>query len=448
MKNLRNHKILEQSILGFELEFYSNKSRKEVAKEISNAVKKRVIVADKYHSDIDITTLPNTFKLEPDFSGGMKMMELVTEPMGYYEAMGALSKVLAWMRKNAWTDEKCAFQFSLSFDKMKYVLREKLEGINRLKFVLDFDEDFVYERFPARKNSKYARSIKQVMPVNKFVFNDRINSVHKENYKVPYTKYYGVNFSKLSSGYVEFRYIGGRSYEKKHTQIREIIDYGIGQIYSTLENPAFDDGNTEKLRIILREHKKVVSSFSDPETFQINYPNVHVFVDLRGDLEVLKTYWVHIRERLFNLIVNCGMKKGLLNYDADVGKYQLKDSVVTKSFDLVGMEVFDSKIGGNISGCDLYRCVVSNAHITDSNLYAGNIVTKSKIINTPIHLYNECKDCYIDNKKLLINGKIEGGVIRSGDIAATANVSKETEIIDQLVQGDKGDKPGLALGVK
>jgi hypothetical protein len=440
------HDIFAQSVLGFEMEFYSNKSRKEVAKEIGSLVKKNVVVADKYHSEVALGS--GTWKLEPDFSGGMKMMELVTEPMGYYEAMGVLSKVTSWMRKNAWTDEKCAFQFSLSFDKMKYKLREKLEGINRLKFVLDFDEEFVYERFPARKNSKYARSIKQVMPINKFVFNDRVNAVHKENYRVPDTKYYGVNFSKLSSGYVEFRYMGGRSYEKKYTQIREIIDYGIGQIYSTLENPFFDDANTEKLRIILREHKKVVSSFSDPETFQINYPNVHVFVDLRGELEVLKTYWVHIREQLFNLIVNCGMKKGLLNYDADVGKYQLKDSVVTKSFDLVGMEVFDSKIGGNVSGCDLYRCVISNAHITDSNLYAGNIVTKSKVINTPIHLYNECKDCYIDNKKLLINGKIEGGVIRSGDIAATANVSKETEIIDQLVQGEKGDKPGLALGIK
>jgi len=439
------HSILNQSVIGFEFELYSNKSRDDVAKEISKLVKKKVTVADKYHSEVQ------GWRLEPDFSGGMKMMELVTEPMGYYEAMGTLNKILEWIRKNGWTDEKSAFQFSASFDKYKFNLRNKLEHIDKLKFILDFDEDYVYERFPKRKNSKYARTIKQIMPVNKFVFNDTIRQIHKENYTVPDTKYYGINFSKLSNGYIETRYLGGRGYERKTREITEVIQYVITRIYNALAEPVYTEANVDQLRRILRDHKKVVSSFSDPTTFQINYPNIMVFVDLKGDLEVLKTFWTHIREQLFNLVVRCGMKRGMLNYDADVGKYQLKDAVITKSFDLTNMEVFDSKIGGNIHECDLYRCVINNAHITSSNLYSGNMVTNAKIIDTPIHLYNECTNCYIDNKKLLINGKVEGGVIRSGEIAPTATVSKSTEIIDQLLKGENkggafGDKDGGKFG--
>lgn len=438
------HTVLEQAVLGMEYEFYSNKSRDQVAKELTKLVKKDVKVAEKYHSEMEVGG--GKWKLEPDFSGGIKMMELVTEPMGYYEAIATMTKIMAWIRKNGWTDDKSAFQFSLSFDPFKYTLRDKLENINKLKFILDFDEEFIYERFPKRRNSKYARSIKQIMPVNKFVFNDAVTQINKANYKLPDSKYYGMNFSKLSKGYIEARYLGGRSYEKKTKEIIEIIQYVLSRVYDSLENPDYSDMNVEHLRRILRDHKKVVSSFSDPNTFHIKYPNIMLFVDLKGDIEVLKTFWVHVREQLFNLIVNCGMKKGMLNYDADIGKYQLKDGIITKAFDLTDMEVFDTKIGGNVDGCDLYRCVITNAHITNSNLYSGNIVTKSKIIDTPIHLYNECTDCYIDNKNKLINGKITGGVIRSGEIAPTAKVSRHTEIIDQLLAGEKNSKDGGKFG--
>jgi hypothetical protein len=46
-------------------------------------------------------------------------------------------------------------------------------------------------------------------------------------YKVPNDKYYGVNFTKIPQGYIEFRYLGNRDYQKKIKDIREIIDYII-----------------------------------------------------------------------------------------------------------------------------------------------------------------------------------------------------------------------------
>lgn len=435
--NLANQKILQGIMIGFEYEFYSNKTRKEIGKELGSILKKKILVGDVYHSETPVG--PNTWKIEPDFSGGVRMNELITEPMPYHEAIATMTKVLTWIRSNGWTDEKCAMHINMSFDEFKIDLKNKMQFVNKLKFILGFDEEFIYQRFPKRKNSIYARSINQVIPINKFVFTENITHIHKENYELPSDKYYGINFSKLSKGYFEVRYCGGRGYEKKTLDLIEIIDYIGVFTYNVLQNNySYTDIELSRLKNVIKEHKKVVKSFSDMESFFYNYPNIKLFVDLKGEPQILKTYWNNLRERLFDLIINCGVRKGLINYDSDVGKYQIKDAIIQKAFPIEGMEIFDSKIQGNIISCDLYRCVINNAHIIDSNLYSGNIVQKAKIINTPIHSYNEAHNCYIDNKKKIINGKVEGGIIRSGEIGPLAKVSKETEIIERQLNGGKG----------
>ena len=443
--NLEEQKILGSLVIGIEFEFYSNRARPEIAKEIGYLVRKKIKVGEIYHSETPVGK--NTWKLEPDFSGGVKMNELITEPMPYYEAISAMVKILGWIRDNGWTDEKCALHVNLSFDQFKAKLPVKLGAINKLKFILGFNEQMIYDKFPKRKNSIYARSINQIVPINKFVFNDNITQIHKENYELPNEKYYGINFVKLANGYFEIRYLGGRGYEKKVHDIISIVNYiGIYTYNTLMDNNSYSDNDLAKLKSVIKEQKKVVASFSDLDSFLINYPNIRVLIDLKGDREILKTFFFQIREKLFDLIMNCGMRRGLLNYDADVGKYQLKDAVMTKAFPLQGLEVFDSKIQGNIIDCDLYRCVITNAHIINSNLFAGNIVSKTKIVSSPFFMYNKAISCYIDNKKKIVGGTVDAGIIRSGDISATAKISKETEIIDPEIKGGDKSKDGKDKG--
>lgn len=445
--NMQDQKILNGVVLGFEFEFYSNKTKEEISREVGRLVKKKIKVGEMYHSETVIGE--NVWKVEPDFSGGIRMNELITEPMPYQEAIACMYKVLGWIKENGWTDEKCAVHANISYDKFKLLdMRNKIEGINRLKFVLGFDEEFVYSRFPKRKTSIYARSINSIFPTNKFVFANDVSTIHKENYELPSEKYFGINFSKLSKSYIEVRYMGGRGYEKKSHEIKEITDYVAIFTYNVLENDSYTPTEISKLKNAMKDFKKVVTSFSDIDSFFLNYPNIRLLVDLKGDYEILKTFWPKIREKLFDLIVRCGMRRGMLNYDADVSRYQIKDAILTKAFPIRGMEVFDCKIQtGNVLECDLYRCEITNAHILDCNLYAGNKVNKSKIINTPFHTYNEATDCYIDNKQHIINGKVERGIIRSGEIGPTAQISKETEVIQAILDGkDNKDMPGKQGG--
>ena len=107
---------LNASVIGFEFEFFSNMIRGRIVDSLSKLLGKKVILSSKYHSKIPVSS--EVFKLEPDYSGGSKMNELITGPMPYSEAIPVLIKVLRWIDENGWTNDKCAFQFSISFDKL------------------------------------------------------------------------------------------------------------------------------------------------------------------------------------------------------------------------------------------------------------------------------------------------------------------------------------------
>ncbi len=439
MLNLDYRHILSALNVGLEIEFYSKLSRKEIARLLGPHIKKKIIPSNAFHGKTEVSQ--HKFKVEADYSGGIYMNEIITGVMPYEEARIVLIRILNWINKNGWTDERTAIQFNISFDKSKIDLVGNIESINRLKYVLGFDEKYVYERFPKRRNNIYARSINQVYPTNRFIYNDRPIEPNPNHYHLPGDKYYGINFAKVAKGYLEVRYMGGRGYEKKLKEILEIISYTGLFTYDVLQSPnTYSVAETTTLNRILREYKKVVTSFSDLEAFFYNYPNIKISVDLKTHIEVLKTYWTTIRDKLFDLIVMSGLKKGKLNYDADVAKFQLKDAICRKAFPLDGMEIFDSKLQGNITNCDLYNCEIRNAHLLDCNLYRNNKVSKSRIITTPIHYNNETTDCFIDNRRYIINGVVDMGIIRSGEVGALAKISSDTEIIQGAVSYLAGEE--------
>lgn len=427
-------KEFEHAIIGIEIEMYSKLPRQDIAKQLSALLKKRVEVRRQYHSKVKA----DTWKLEPDFSGGILMHELVSPPMPYYEAIMCLTRILAWMRGAAWTDEKCAFQFNISFNKKRANLKTPIEGVNRLKFVLGFDEEYVYRRFPKRKNSVYARSISTIIPNNKFQTSEDTNtSANPANYELPYDKFYGINFTKLPYGYLEFRYLGGKSYEKKPIEIREVIEYSVRFLHDTLQhNEEYTQNDIARLRIAMAQHKKASRPFLDPEEFLVAYPNLKVFCNLSGDIQTLKTYWVEIREKLFELIVKCGVRTGYFNYDSEVGRYQLKEAYIPTAFALIGMELIDCRIRGNVAACDLYGCVVAGSHIASSRIREGCEVTDSKILTSPIFSGSRVTACYIDNRDSAVSGRIERSVIRSGDVTKAAEII-DCELVYKLIGAAK-----------
>jgi hypothetical protein len=455
MSNLeQKYEILSSSKVGIEFEFFSELKPNSASRDISRALGKKVVVPTvikglgqeekgNYHSDLEPTS--TLFKLERDFSGGKDMYEMITGPLAYEEARIIIIKMLQWIKEKGWTDSKCAIHLNVSFNDFKAKLRSPLINLNVLKFILGFDENFIYSRFPNRKDSVYAKSIDDFYPASRFIFFDTPESIDRNDYIVPHEKYYGVNFTKLPKNYLELRYLGGEKYENKTFKILEILDYFISKLYSTLQQgDSYTPDEKEKLYKTLKAQKKVVQTFSDPEKFLLTYPDLLVTVDMRGDIEVLKAFWTVLRDKLFSLIVDSGLRKGHFNLDTDMSMSQLRDGVMKKANHIQGMELFDCEISGTIIDTDLYRCKIDSSRLNKCKLLETNDLDGCKVENTTVMPGNTLKNCYVNNPQEVIDGKMLGGVIRKGIIGKNAEISSYTLIVDAKGGNDKKDTESLS----
>ena len=172
-KNYTEEHILNSSLIGIEFEFFSKIKIEKIAKLLAKKLNKRVVIplaitelgsdlTPKYHSPIK--TSGNIFKLEPDFSGGREMFELITGPLEYSEAKKIIGEVFEWIEEFGYTTDKASIHINVSFDKRKIQHTVKIENLNVLKFVLSFDESQIYKDFPHREHSVYAKSIKNIIP--------------------------------------------------------------------------------------------------------------------------------------------------------------------------------------------------------------------------------------------------------------------------------------------
>lgn len=428
MANLLSNDFFYSAKLGFEFEFFSNLNRNEIADSLGKTLGKKILLFSKYHSGFKPTK--DIFKLEPDYSGGSKMTEFITGPLPYFEAIAILIKTLKWIDTYGYTDKKCAFQFGVSVDTSIFPEVPPVSQLNPLKFILGFDENVIYKRFPERMGSLYAKSIKRILPANKFVDPSNISFIDKNLFEVPVEKNMGINFTKLQDGYFEVRYLGGKDYQKKYSSIKEILDYIITYTVQTLKfNNTFSDNDLKILKMFLAEIYKNSATFIDPDTFQKNYPHLNIMVDLKSDPQIVRTFFLTIREILYDIIVENGIKEGMINYDSSLGKFQLKDVKTTRAYLLKDYDILNSEISGNILDCRLFSCDLNDCAIEDCDLITNNEIKRSKIMYSDIMFSNVVHETYIDNKEKEINCEVFGGIIRSGYIGKLATISPETEIV-------------------
>ena len=139
---------IHSSKIGFEFEFFSNENLRSLRRiDLSQALNTEAIrIEEKAHSGF--TPTENTFKLEPDNSGGTGMIELVTGPLPFVEAKLAMAKTLKWIRENGKTNERCSIHINIAFDGKKLGPIVNMSKLDVGKFVLNFDENKVYEAFP------------------------------------------------------------------------------------------------------------------------------------------------------------------------------------------------------------------------------------------------------------------------------------------------------------
>ncbi len=414
------------SKIDFTFEFFSNKNVKETKKSLINLLNKKIYLKDKNHNDF--LSRDNAFKMIPNYLGVPGMIGLSTGLLSFVEAKLILSKVLKWIKKNGSTTARCSLGVKISFDTEKLGHNVNISKLNIGKFILNFDEDKVYDAFPERKDTIYAKSIKLVMPFSG-TGQSSLDNTMWSNYMFVNDKYYGIDFTNIGKGYIDFKYLGGKGYEKKYIDILSNIEYFIVSVYEVLSNPIYSKEDLKKLDDFLVKYKTMIQAYKSYDAFKKEFPKISLMIDLKTHSQNINMYYPKIRERVFDLLTKSGMKEGLINYDSDSGKIQIKDVTLMQCFEIRGIDIFECKIRGNIKHCDIFNSEITDSLVFESNIFGMSECEDSNIKDSYISKNVEVSNCYVSGTKGVFSGNMKGGIFKEGRATKFATFSDNTEIV-------------------
>jgi len=425
MLNEANKDILLKAFCGIEFEFYSNYDVETTAKMVGEVLGRKIRVEEKAHSDF--VPSDREFKMEPDLSGGAGLIEMVTGALPYSDARLTIIKMLEWIKVNGYTTDRAGIHLNVSFDK-KYVGSNFITHMNTLKFILDFKEDQVYKFFPQRKDLVYAKSIKYILPKNE-LFNFDENHISKQQFKYPDTKYYGVNFLKQNDGYLEFRYLGGKDYEKKASTILHLLDNFLIQLWNACQNSDLTELNRLELRRIMAKMKPIYALYKDHRHFD-RFKNINFTLDLKNHGETIDMFWDQIKYQVIALITQGGLTEGHINYDTDRSKVQVADGKLLGAHGLSNYEFVDCEFRGEAKYSDFYRCKIEGSDVDGCSLYQSSSVKDSKIKSCYTHSSVAAENCYVFGTDSIFKGKMKGGIFREGNYSEKTAQFDGTEIVN------------------
>jgi hypothetical protein len=412
------------SLVSLEIDFYSKETEPSVRMQLASTTSRKVLRSDILMEPI----LPNFdfLKLEQMHS---KKYRLTSGFLPYSEARLLAYKIFDWIKENGKTTWDCDFSFSLMFNDFGILGTPNVSRLNILKMILHYPEEQVYERFPERKNYPRSKSIKNIYPSSKFYI-DTPSSLSSNSFTFPLRKYYGIDFTSLDNGSLRFRYLGGTDYQDKIEKCFEVIDLSIDCLRHCIANPSLTSAEKDSLESILQSNQKIVNAYSSAVALKENFPDITLMTDLTTNMQIVDTMYPYIRDRVFKLLSESRMTRGFINYDSDQGKLQIKDTVIENAYLLEGIDIFDSKVTGNICNCDVFSTEIRDSDIFMSNLFNRSRAYNSFFDNSYLNNNSSLVDCDIMGTNTIVSGKVDGGRLISGRIVShQAKISDMTEII-------------------
>ena len=440
---------LKLSQIGFEFEFYMKdlsfyKTLELLNKELDPI---RVHGFRSYHSDFKPDS--KNFKIEPDLSGGSNMVELVTGLLQYNDAKYFLIKILKFIQNYGYTNEKCAIHFNISFKDEEMDLRD----LNILKLILNTNEEELYRYYPSRKGNIYAKSVKNIIPFKQYdFFNVPIQSV-SNSLKLPNDKYFGINFLNInnekSSQRIEYRYLGGKDYELNVGNVVYFLDRFIIDVWNSID-ASFTENDANILEDYLEDNIDKWKSFSKYDNFIVEYPKIQIQIDQQFNYDLVNSYFPRIFNKLFDLVQSTEeLSDCIVNFVTTTQTMEIVDAQIKSNFTLKNYELINCQIKDGIyESCTFVGCEIDNIQVERSEINDTE-VNNSKILSCRVENSN-LNDCFFMNG--FLNGNMERGVFRSGELGPFASISPETKIVDAYdsffdtkfdTRQGKGDKKGI-----
>lgn len=418
--------LFEKSLLRITAEFESKKTLSSASSALSKEIKRKVS-----------KDLPESYNVQLN-KGEDDVFSLITPFMLYRDARLLIISLLKWIERNGSTDKNHNFFIDLKFqDEIAgpfkgtlFNTSTKIENIDKLKFILEFDEARIYDVFPSRRNWYSCQSIQRFEPLQKFIPKENQN-IDPRFYQVYANGNCGVNFDTLMQGHLRLQYIGGTRYEEKTIEILNIINEFCATSWNCTVNKGFTRENIGKFEKLIQKTSKIRESYLDYALFVRNFPKVKFTVDLLDNPIMLETYYNILRDRLYDLMINIEYKNELeINYDSVFCTLQIKEADI-KVQKVLKIDFVNCKLEfGIFEKCDFYDCEIKDAVLSECNLFLNTSANRCKLINSMINRTSIANNCDIEGTNGVMNGKMSGGIFRSGKIGLFGDVSKETKVIE------------------
>lgn len=398
---LSKYQVLSSALIGYAATFYTDLKEEEIRDKLTCA--ESGMTFDELCFD---ACTVQTLK-----SG----CYIVKTPRWNYElAKINLAKILSFIKAECKTRGWNNLQIKIGFDKDKADVDPV--KLNICKFVLDFDEDTTYEFFPKQKNKVGSASIKNIYPssISGFdisLYNQYLKLANTEN------RYYGVTFDELKNGFVGYRYIGGKNYQDKYSEISSLIDYYVLNLYNSLAEPEYTMDNIGELKKLSAEYSELSKCFNSYNDFHKKFKSIRVMVDMKEMCDGNSVYWPIIREKLYDVVVGTsgfGNRKANVNYDTDesimqIAEADLNDIIV----ELNGVDVVDCKLSGEFVSCTVYNCDIKSSILDDAKCIGSTTIADSVITNGYLSTETTAEDCIIEGCSV-ISGIMKNCVIMDG----------------------------------
>jgi len=422
-KYINDYDILKHARIGFEFEFFTERPYHKLLELLNRELDVKVSGYRVYHSSFEPDE--THWKIEPDLSLGFSGVELISGPIPYVNAKIYLLKVLKILQGPDFsTDDKCSIHINISFDPQ--TSPRVLDNLNRLKLILDVDENFVYKYFPERENNFYAKSVKKIIPFKSYDFSNNAAEILVNSLELPDTKYYGINLLNIFEGRIEYRYIGGDNYEEKVPEILDLMNYFVHLTWTAIDDLNEDD--MDKLKSYLSENINQFKSFSKLNNFIAQFPSIVLQVDMNPNLTILKTYYEQFYDELYEIITNIyNLSNCIINYDTEEQQIEIIDATFKTIFDIKKVTFIDCIIeGGAFSNCTFINSEIKNAHLNNCTLEMCDVY-KTKVESSKVGSGSILHDCYVFNT--LLDGEMKGGIFRSGKLGENARLDSDVKIV-------------------
>lgn len=419
-----SQKVVQASCLvSLDLDFYCKFSIKKVAEKFGQILKESVEIVD----EDGFTPDSNKFYIVKTYGMGKERYRFYTDNLLYAKARIVMISAFGVIKEFGYTDSSCIANFSIQFNKS--ISNIDLRNVDILKFVLGFNEEMMWRFFPKQKNSVYVKSIKHLLPANKF-YRSENSTTSTFDYVLPNMKFYGVLFDDIKDGVVHFRYIGGEKYEYGITSALDVIGICIDMLQKSYHQKEYTQKNKDDLKKIVKGCDRILEAYENSTKFKEKYPKIKLTVDLDDNTQILKSKYVKFRDQIFDLLANSDITEGEINYDSELSKIQAK-GLKGHIFEIDEWEFLDCDLTiGYAIDCNFFECRLNDSSINRSNVYRYSVIKKSKIKDTYINRTCEVSDSFIHGEVSTIDGKVSRGKIIGGRIGNHSRISPETEKLD------------------